>query len=122
MKRLKVSDATTSTPWFISSIALETYELVEKDSIFKVQFDSDVEDNVFVLENVLTPEECDAIIQRGEDLGFEQSTVYSAEADNNIVRKDIRDNHRVLEMFPALSQAVWKLVESNFPEEIGNAH
>jgi hypothetical protein len=66
----------------------------------------------------LTEEEAQWLIDRGEKWGFEQSTVYSEEADDNIVRKDIRDNHRVLETFPALSQAVWNAVGHLFPTEV----
>lgn len=76
-------------------------------------------DNIFTLKGVLSEEEAAWLVARGEKWGFEQSTVYSAEADDNIVAKHIRDNHRVLETFPALSTAVWNAVEKFFPDEIG---
>lgn len=87
--------------------------------LVKKQVDETFLDNVFTLSGALTPEECKWLLDRGEELGYEQSTVYSAEEDNNIVRKDIRDNHRVLEKFPQLSEALWKVVGKYFPEEIG---
>ena len=67
---------------------------------------------------MLSEGEAQWLIDRGEKWGFEQSTVYSSEADDNIVAKHIRDNHRVLEMFPALSASVWNAVGHHFPEEV----
>lgn len=93
--------------------------MLPKDNLKKIQLDESNDDNVFIIEGVLTEEECREIIERGESMGFEQATVYSTEHDDNIVRKDIRDNHRVLEIFPALSSAVWSIVEGCFPDEIG---
>jgi hypothetical protein len=84
----------------------------------KVQLDPNALDNIFTLQGVLTEQEAQWLIDRGERWGFEQSTVYSAEADDNIVAKHIRDNHRVLETFPALSTAVWNAISPHFPEEI----
>lgn len=80
--------------------------------------DKENADNIFTLKGVLSEEESKWLIARGEKWGFEQSTVYSSEADDNIVAKHIRDNHRVLETFPALSTAVWNAVERFFPDEI----
>lgn len=84
----------------------------------KTQLDKENEDNIFTLKGVLSEEEAQWLIDRGEKWGFEQSTVYSAEADDNIVAKHIRDNHRVLETFPAFSTVVWKAIEAHFPEKI----
>lgn len=84
----------------------------------KEQLDKDTTDNAFTIRNVLTEAEAQWLIDRGEKWGFEQSTVYSAEADDNIVAKHIRDNHRVLETFPALSASVWAAIEPLFPAEI----
>lgn len=67
---------------------------------------------------MLSEQEAQWLLDRGEKWGYEQSTVYSAEADDNIVAKHIRDNHRVLETFPALSTAVWNAVGHLFPDEI----
>lgn len=80
--------------------------------------DPNTVDNIFTLKNVLTDTEAAWLLERGEKWGFEQSTVYSAEADDNIVAKHIRDNHRVLETFPALSKAVWDAISDFFPDEI----
>lgn len=87
----------------------------------KIQLDPQKEDNIFIIENVLNDDEVNFLIERGERLGYEQSTVYSVEEDNNIVRKDIRDNHRVLEIFEALSTSVWDIVKDFFPDEIGKS-
>jgi prolyl 4-hydroxylase len=85
------------------------------EKLKKIQIDTANPDNVFVIENVLTPEECQWLIDRGESRGFEVATVYSAEEDNNVVRKDIRDNWRVLEKFPALAKVLFDLVKPHLP-------
>jgi hypothetical protein len=84
----------------------------------KRQVDSTQEDNAFVLENVLTAEEAATLVQRAEALGFEPATVYSTEADDNIVVKEVRDNFRVLEKFKAMADALWQVTSPFFPDEI----
>jgi hypothetical protein len=90
------------------------------EKLVKIQMDKTREDNVFVIENVLTPEEAKWIVERGENLGFEPATVYSVELDDNVIRKDIRDNFRILEQFPALAKRVFEAVKHLLPQEIDN--
>jgi len=87
-------------------------------NIKKIQIDPNNIDNVFTLDKVLSENECKWIIERGEKLGFEPATVYSTEEDNNVIRKDIRDNFRVLEKFPAFGSRLWEVVKGLIPETI----
>ena len=60
---------------------------------------------LFVIPHFLTPEECDAFIARSEQLGYADAPINTSLGP--LVRKDVRDNQRILVDDPALATAWW---------------
>jgi hypothetical protein len=48
-----------------------------------------LDDDIFTVEGLLTPEECLALIRRGEALGFEEATVALASGPAMVLRTDV---------------------------------
>jgi predicted 2-oxoglutarate/Fe(II)-dependent dioxygenase YbiX len=61
---------------------------------------------VFVIHNFLTPEECEAHIGQSEALGYVDAPITTAAGF--VMRKDVRDNLRLLVDDPDLSAAWWE--------------
>lgn len=76
--------------------------------------EEDVE-RVFYLDGVLSSSECEWLIKRSEEMGYERATMWSEEEEDNVVRPEVRDNYRVLEKFPDFVNAIWERVKDHFP-------
>jgi predicted 2-oxoglutarate/Fe(II)-dependent dioxygenase YbiX len=61
--------------------------------------------NLFVIPRFLAPEECEAFIARSEQLGYADAPINTSLGP--LLRKDIRDNQRLLLDDPGLAAAWW---------------
>jgi hypothetical protein len=61
---------------------------------------------LFAIPQFLTPQECDAFIERSERLGYIDAPINTALGP--LLRKDVRDNHRLLLDDPGLAAAWWE--------------
>jgi predicted 2-oxoglutarate/Fe(II)-dependent dioxygenase YbiX len=67
-------------------------------------------DRTFVIPCFLSPEECDAFIARSEESGYEDAPITTSAGA--VVRKDIRNNERVMVDDPALTAELFVRAES----------
>ncbi len=73
-------------------------------------------DNVFLLHDFLNHEECNALIKKTEDIGFEKATIIS---DGDAVSApEIRNNDRVVFDSEKLTAQWWFRFESQLPEYV----
>lgn len=70
---------------------------------------------VFVVKSFLSPEECDRFIALSEQAGYEDAPITTAAGF--VMRKDVRDNARVLADDPALAAALWPRAEPFLPAD-----
>jgi prolyl 4-hydroxylase len=70
---------------------------------------------LFVISQFLTPEACDAFIERSEQLGYADAPVNTSFGP--LLRKDVRDNQRVLLDDPNLAAAWWERAKGFLVEE-----
>jgi hypothetical protein len=61
---------------------------------------------LFVIRQFLTAEECDAFIEQSERLGYTEAPISTSFGP--LLRKDVRDNERLLLDDPALAAAWWE--------------
>lgn len=69
-------------------------------------------EKIFVIDNFLTQEECDALIARGESLGFEAATLGDA------VYTEVRNNSRVIFDDAELAASLWQKALPHLPAQI----
>lgn len=60
---------------------------------------------VFVIPQFLSPAECDAFIEQSEQLGYSDAPINTS--FGTLMRKDVRDNQRILHDDPELATAWW---------------
>lgn len=72
-------------------------------------------DYVFVVHEFFTPEECSKYIQISEDLGYEEATITSPQG--TVLRKDIRNNQRVICHNDEIAEFLWERVIDFVPSE-----
>jgi predicted 2-oxoglutarate/Fe(II)-dependent dioxygenase YbiX len=70
---------------------------------------------LFVIPQFLTPEECDAFIERSEQLGYTDAPLNTPFGP--LLRKDVRDNERLLLDDPELAAAWWGRAKGLLVEE-----
>jgi hypothetical protein len=70
---------------------------------------------LFVIPQFLTPEECDAFIGRSEQLGCADAPINTSFGP--LLRKEVRDNQRLLVDDPALATAWWDRAQGLLVEE-----
>jgi hypothetical protein len=70
-------------------------------------------ENVFVIEGFLSREECDRLIARSEEMGYEAASV------GQILIPQLRNNARVIFDDPALAELAWSRARTWVPERIG---
>lgn len=73
-------------------------------------------ENVFTVAGLLTPDECDDLINRGEMLGFERAAVRTAAGP--LMRPGIRDNDRAAFTDVALALSLWERCRPFVPAEL----
>ena len=76
----------------------------------------DIAEGIFVIENLLSNEECDQLIERSEAIGFHEATVFTGTTHRLI--KGIRDNLRVIIDDDVLAESFWKRVSHFFDQPI----
>jgi hypothetical protein len=72
-------------------------------------------DEVFVVEEFLSPEECARYIVWSETIGYEDALVSSP--TGQILRADVRNNRRVIFDSPGLAAELWERAEDLFPPD-----
>ena len=71
---------------------------------------------VFTVDNFLSLEKCDAYIKMGEDIGYEEALIHTADG---IVRvSQHRNNDRVIFRNEAIAEKLWTIAEDFLPTEI----
>lgn len=73
---------------------------------------------IFVLPDFLTPQECEAHIAASEGSGYDEAPITTARGF--VMRKDIRDNLRVMVDDVALARALFERARPFLPARIGN--
>jgi hypothetical protein len=74
---------------------------------------TDIRPGVFTLEAILSAEECDALIRRAEDQGFEFATITTAHGFK--LDTETRNNDRVIFDDVALASDLWSRVRDAIP-------
>ena len=74
------------------------------------------DDGIFALRNFLTVEECAESIRNSEHLGYEEAAIQTLRGDQ--VRKDVRNNERVLLDDFALSVRLFERAKDYFPPQL----
>ena len=72
-------------------------------------------ESVFVVEGFLSPEECEKYIGISEDMGFEDALVSTPQGQ--VVRKDVRNNERVLCEDHQTAEWLWERARDFVPSE-----
>jgi hypothetical protein len=80
---------------------------------------TDIAENLFTVGNLLTPDECQRLIDRGEGMGFEAASV--AMASGARVMTNVRKNDRVTFDDPALAAWLWGRVQPHVPRTLGGS-
>ena len=70
---------------------------------------------LFVIPEFLSPRECDAFIERSERLGYAEAPINTSFGP--LVRKDVRDNQRLLLDDPGLASTWWERAKGLLVEE-----
>ncbi len=76
-----------------------------------------VSENAFVIRHFYSPEECREAIEVAEAEGFDEAPITTW--DGPVMRKDIRDNTRVILDDPGLASLLWERITPFVPETIG---
>ena len=80
--------------------------------MFKVQYNFDY---VYVVHEFLTPQECREYIQIAEFIGFAEAPITTSSGPK--MRKDIRNNSRIMKDDPQLAEQLWRRVQEWVPAE-----
>src|SRR5947209_18432507 len=72
-------------------------------------------DLIFVLHDFLSPEECEHFIALSEGAGYEGASITTG--TGFVMRKDIRNNDRVIRDDPALAELLWARVLPFLPAD-----
>jgi hypothetical protein len=75
-------------------------------------------EDVFVLDDFLSPGECDHFIARAEQAGFDEAPITTARGA--VMRKDVRDNHRAMLDDPALAEQLFERARPLLPADLLN--
>ncbi len=79
-----------------------------------------VTENIFVINDFLSGEECDDLIEISEQTGYEVATV---ETDSGTLRiENVRNNLRALYRDVSLAEKLWKRIKNYAPVKIGNSN
>lgn len=74
-------------------------------------------DDLFVVRHFLTPEECDYYITLSESAGYGDAPISTMSGP--VMRKDIRNNDRVMIDDPRLGEQMWERLRPFLPECVG---
>ena len=76
----------------------------------------EVAEDIFVLENLLSPEECEVLIYSSEELGFEEATIFDGREHRML--KSVRNNLRLVSYDQEFANELWGKVKPYFSESI----
>jgi hypothetical protein len=74
-------------------------------------------DDLFVVHDFLSPEECERHIALSESVGYGDAPI-TGMGGRQVMRKDIRNNDRVILDDPQLASAMWERLRPFFPERL----
>ena len=77
-------------------------------------------DDIFVVRHFLSADECEALVRRAEEIGFDEATV-NAFGGSTVVNKGMRNNERVMIDDFALAAELWSKLEALVPDRHGGA-
>ncbi len=72
--------------------------------------------DAFALTEFLSPEECNAFIERGEGLGFDDAPINMT--SGQVVASEIRDSTRAMVDDPELANTLWSRFKVHAPKEV----
>lgn len=72
-----------------------------------------IDDTSFVIPSFLAPDRCQQLIESAEQMGFTEAPVKTRNGE--VMRKDIRNNERVIWHKPDLAQRLWTRLHPCFP-------
>ena len=74
----------------------------------------------FTLEDFLTSEECKSLIERSENIGYEESLILVKHGNDSeqVMNKDVRDNYRVVFDDQKLADSLFERVKQYLPQEL----
>jgi prolyl 4-hydroxylase len=75
-----------------------------------------VEDKIFTISDVLTSAECQEFIKNSEGVGYGDAPISTA--GGFVMRKDVRNNTRVMLDDPATVDSIWQRLKPFVPERI----
>ena len=73
-------------------------------------------DDLFVVRDFLTPEECEHYTALSESVGYGDAPITTSAGF--VMRKDIRNNDRVILDDPRIAEAMWERLRPFFPERL----
>lgn len=73
-------------------------------------------DSVFIIEEFLTPDECQEYIAMSEEYGYEEATLSSAQGQ--VLAQNIRNNQRVIFKNEEIAEGLWERVQDFVPHEV----
>lgn len=73
-------------------------------------------DGIFVVHQLFSPHECERFVQISEDVGYEDALLTSP--NGNVLRKDIRNNQRVMFKNDEFADSLWVRASDFVPSEI----
>lgn len=77
---------------------------------------TDLDEGIFVLENVISEEQCHYLIQKSEDIGYSEATVFTG-TEHKLI-KGVRDNLRVILDDIGMAETIWEKVSPHFTDVI----
>ncbi len=73
-------------------------------------------DDLFVVHDFLTPEECEHYTALSESVGYGDAPITTSAGF--VIRKDVRNNDRVIIDDPQIAEAMWERLRPFFPERV----
>jgi hypothetical protein len=80
---------------------------------------TDIAENLFTVAGLLTPDECQRLIDRAERMGFAAATV--AMATGPQMMTNVRNNDRVTFDDPALADWLWERAQAHVPQALAGS-
>ena len=77
-----------------------------------------ITDQIFTVSNFFTDEECDAYIDLAESIGFDDAPINTASGPQ--IRKDVRNNTRVMLDDQARADDLWSRIPEYIPHSFGD--
>ena len=76
-----------------------------------------ITDQIFTVSDFFTSEQCDTYVELAESIGFDEAPINTAFGP--LMRKDIRNNSRVILDDQARADELWQLIPDYIPHQLG---